>query len=297
MSPEKEQIIEPLSLRQVLLAPFRTLISGHIFVATYTAFVTGFLILFLFEFQHVTHELILASQVSQYFSSTAALETIITLLVWIALIPITIATIAMPIRAMWLNHKVAILDLMQWTLPALRKTTHALVVSTKALFVVIIPVIAMVVLHKVLRENNFLDEVEALYYPLGALVLALVLLRGIGVLFSVLIAVCTGVHPEVSLVISNEMIKTKIAHLGVILVISASVILLTHLGANQFDITAKRISIVEIYVLAFTLWYTLSSLCVLALETSEEYVRKHGRTFRPELMARVAEDVQPPYGS
>jgi len=285
MTLQSREAIRPLTLSQVLVAPFRAVIYGHIFLILYT--ITAFCVLFLFlrEVQRALHALIVALELHKNFASTNALETAIVMGLWLVVLPATIATVAMPIRAIWLNHRIRFVELLQWTLPALRKSAFSLLVSGKALLVVVVPMAAMLMLHRVLRENNMLAHLEMLFYVLALVVLAFVSVRGCGVLFSVLISVCTGVHPEVGLAISQQMLRHKFMHMLVIILISVSVVALTHFGMRYFGFRPRQVAAVEIYCGMFMLWYALSSLCVLALETSEEYVRRSGRTFRPELMA------------
>ncbi len=285
MSIKPDLTPPPLTLSQVLVAPFRALLLGHVLVLSYTAFGIIALYCLLTKAQTLIHSLVVSLELPRYYGSINSLETVLVLLLWSLLIPVTISLTAVPIRSIWLTHRVGIRELWAWTLPAIRKTAQAILASAKALTFLIIPLVSIIVLHRMLRENDLLPIVGNLFYILGAAVAVLVLFRGIGVLFSVLISVCTGVRPEIGLVISNEMIKSKLLHLCVIALVALSTVLMANLLFRYLVVDPNWSTRIQIYLIVFTSWYCLSSFCVLALEISEEYVRRRGRTFRPELMA------------
>ncbi len=260
-----------LSFKEVLLAPFRSLVIGRFILA-------GYLLAFFGSIIFISN----------------SLETLITLalentnfedypwifylpkLIWVCSVPFVIASVSVPVRVIWYVHSLPPKYLFRETFIALRKTSYAFCFSRREFFIVIAPFIAVALLV-FFQDKIALDSYGAWAIFVLFLGTSLSLIYGlIRVFISISVSILADMDIRATLALGRNLVW---ARFGMIVKLIGLTIIWFYAIYEACFFVSIPITLLQILCMA-SIWYFLSAFFVIALEATEEEFQQMGKSLR-----------------
>lgn len=280
MNSDSQEIGQPnhlrLSFPQILLAPLRALLLGHIIFLIYilglgllTAWGLGEIVAYL-------PKLLRTSTPTPRWLLRIA-ETA----VWLPVFPIVLALCVAPLRTIWLVHSLKFSVLIKFTVNCLGRSFQSLqLFMRQGLIWLLIPSGLLLGLQQIqphLRRNPAPKE---LIFIVLATVGLIAILKVSQTVLLMLMVIGTNMEASAANYHKNGLLKGQLAKILAVDVLCITASYTSHLLIKVLNHKLPNTNGIEILLQSLIVWYFISAMTVLALEASENYAQQLGRTFR-----------------
>ena len=261
-----------LSLREILIAPFRALTASGAALIVFEAVIfllaaTAAAILpasfadlsatWLPPGSKLLHPLVLLEQ---------ALGTLVLLLA-------LIVTVALPTRIIWLYHTLKLSRLLLDFPPALARCARTALFLWRRVFFVVLASTASFVTNQQIAQTPPKGQL-ALYVVVTGLAL-IGLYHGLRFILALLTCIVVSLDVETQIVHIDRIVQRALGR-ALLIILLGAVVPAVFIYLPAFP---KR-ELIEWPLHALVIWYVLTSLGVVCLEAAEAHARLEGRTFR-----------------
>ena len=261
-----------LSLREVVIAPFRALKSSGVTLIVFEAvvFLAAASAAALLPPSFASLSATWLPQGSKFLAPLVIAEKGLGVL---ALLIVLIVTVALPTRIIWLYHTLKITRLLVEFPPALARCTRAALLLWRDVFFVTLAASASLIISQQIAQAPPKGQL-ALYVVVSGLAL-IACYHGVRFVLALLTSIVVRLEVETQYLHINRIVQRALGRTVVILIIAA--ILPTGLF---FAPDFPQRNALEWPLNALVAWYALTAMGVICLEAGEAYARMDGRTFR-----------------